>query len=80
MDLNSEANEETFRKIGARLAAIGDQLADEIEDSIVNNLAQQFMRENLSSQVRKRRNLEFNKIALEDFVRFFKGLFSFCQS
>lgn len=79
MELNSVANEETFRKIGARLAVIGDQLADEIEDSFVNNLAQQFMMENVSSQVRKRRNLEFNKIALEDFnekmnpvfVRFF---------
>ncbi|XP_034258595.1 BH3-interacting domain death agonist [Pantherophis guttatus] len=44
------ANEETFRKIGARLAVIGDQLADEIEDSFVNNLAQQFMMENVSSQ------------------------------
>ncbi|XP_026572321.1 BH3-interacting domain death agonist isoform X2 [Pseudonaja textilis] len=45
------ADEETFRKIGARLAVIGDQLAAEIEHPFVNNLAQQFMVENVSNQV-----------------------------
>ncbi|XP_058046511.1 BH3-interacting domain death agonist [Ahaetulla prasina] len=50
MDLNSVANEETFRKIGAQLAAIGDKLANEIDDSLVNNLAQQFIMGNVSSQ------------------------------
>ncbi|KAM3833061.1 BH3-interacting domain death agonist isoform 1-T2 [Vipera latastei] len=46
------ADEETFRKIGARLAVIGDKLAAEIEPSFVHNLAQQFMMENVPSQVK----------------------------
>ncbi|XP_026534460.1 BH3-interacting domain death agonist isoform X2 [Notechis scutatus] len=45
------ADEEIFRKIGARLAVFGDQLAAEIEHPFVNNLAQQFMVENVSNQV-----------------------------
>ncbi|KAG8138375.1 hypothetical protein E2320_004271 [Naja naja] len=39
------------RALGARLAVIGDKLAAEIEHPFVNNLAQQFMVENVSSQV-----------------------------
>ncbi|KAK9400124.1 BH3-interacting domain death agonist [Crotalus adamanteus] len=44
------ADEEIFRKIGARLAVMGDKLAAEIEPSFVHNLAQQFMVENVPSQ------------------------------
>ncbi|ETE70150.1 BH3-interacting domain death agonist, partial [Ophiophagus hannah] len=39
------------RVLGARLAVIGDKLAAEIEHPFVHNLAQQFMVENVSSQV-----------------------------
>ncbi|XP_063165279.1 BH3-interacting domain death agonist isoform X2 [Candoia aspera] len=44
------ADEEVFRRIGAQLAVIGDRLAAEIEPSFVNNLAQQFMVQNVPSQ------------------------------
>ncbi|XP_029140954.1 BH3-interacting domain death agonist [Protobothrops mucrosquamatus] len=45
-----KADEEIFRKIGARLAVMGDKLAAEIEPSFVQNLAQQFRVENVPSQ------------------------------
>ncbi|XP_033018521.1 BH3-interacting domain death agonist isoform X1 [Lacerta agilis] len=46
---NSE-EEEIFRIIGAQLAEIGDQLAAEIDPSFVQNLARQFMAENMSKE------------------------------
>ncbi|XP_070610399.1 BH3-interacting domain death agonist [Erythrolamprus reginae] len=44
-------DEETFRKIGAQLAAMGDKLSAEVGQSVVNNLAEQFRTQNVSSQV-----------------------------
>nr|XP_056702572.1 BH3-interacting domain death agonist [Euleptes europaea] len=41
---------ERFQIIGAQLAEIGDQLALEIEPSLINNLVQQFTAENLSRE------------------------------
>ncbi|XP_062990935.1 BH3-interacting domain death agonist [Elgaria multicarinata webbii] len=43
-------NEEIFRLIGAQLAVIGDRLAAEIEPSFVNNLARQFVAENVPKE------------------------------
>lgn len=49
-DRSLVADEEVFRRIGTQLAEIGDRLAAEIEPSFVNNLAQQFMVQNVPSQ------------------------------
>uniref|UniRef100_A0A670KIR0 BH3-interacting domain death agonist n=1 Tax=Podarcis muralis TaxID=64176 RepID=A0A670KIR0_PODMU len=42
--------EEIFRIIGAQLAEIGDQLAAEIDPSLIQNLVRQFMAENMSKE------------------------------
>nr|XP_060632660.1 BH3-interacting domain death agonist [Anolis sagrei ordinatus] len=44
-------DEEIFRIIGAQLAEIGDKLTAEMEASVIQNLAQRFMRENMSKEV-----------------------------
>ncbi|XP_032077345.1 BH3-interacting domain death agonist [Thamnophis elegans] len=44
-------DEAIFRKIGVQLAVIGDKLAAEIEHPFVDNLAEHFRMENVSSQV-----------------------------
>ncbi|XP_032645236.1 BH3-interacting domain death agonist [Chelonoidis abingdonii] len=41
-------DEEVFQLIGARLAEIGDQVAREIDQRVVNDLVLQFLNENLS--------------------------------
>ncbi|KAJ6659988.1 hypothetical protein lerEdw1_018185 [Lerista edwardsae] len=44
------ANEELFRVIGTQLAELGDQLAAEIEPSLVSHLVRQFVADNLSRE------------------------------
>lgn len=47
----AQTNEEVIRIIAAQLAEIGDQFDREIQERVVNGLAQHFLNENLSYEV-----------------------------
>ncbi|XP_044847692.1 BH3-interacting domain death agonist isoform X2 [Mauremys mutica] len=51
----SVVDEDVFRLIGAQLAEIGDQVAREIDQRVVNDLMRQFVNENLSREEIMRR-------------------------
>ncbi|XP_074861742.1 BH3-interacting domain death agonist [Carettochelys insculpta] len=52
---SSVVDEDIFQVIGAQLALIGDQVAREINQGVVNDLMQQFVNENLSKEELMRR-------------------------